>query len=228
MTEKPHQYQTRETSEKPYEPREVYKDSSKSTFETYFPGEITEIDSTSIPEQAISFFEWQSGYFVTENEPYVPGNFDSHYKIDRNDGVTTYTASQHRIKPGSSLRTQVYFYEMLGEDQLGYGTISLEDEYLKDYPYSHLPVIIFNRTIGNISETDDEEKSFTRQKYGTKRILEMGAYSLAFFNKELHSVGANRLAVGAWDNLIAEGLAEEIKLGPENRRKFKLKLKPVK
>lgn len=204
-------------------------------FEEYFPGKIETLDRSSVPPKAMVFFEERSRIFALNDEEYTPENFDKYYSIHRDDAVVIYIASQHREglwAKQPSHKTRVHFYETLGEESTGYGSIEFEKNQLKDwtqeeYAYSQKPFVVIMHTPDGPTPSNNSQTDFTRQGYGKKRLVTMGAYSLATFGEQLYSGDANTLGVALFDSLVEDGLAEEIKMGTGPRRRFKMALKPL-
>ncbi|TSC64423.1 MAG: hypothetical protein G01um101491_292 [Parcubacteria group bacterium Gr01-1014_91] len=181
-------------------------------------GGIREIGRNDIPETVRNHFEGMSSRFISPSD-YRKENFNSYYVIEHTDipDLKTYVAEQDKyygnIGEQKGLERNVYFYDMLGEVEVGHGELRYQpesdEEYFKDRPF-----VGFNQT----------EKEFRKRNFAFKRLIEMGSYSVMQWGLPLYSGDQNADADKVWQKLMREGMAEEVPTDNPIRKRYRLVL----
>jgi hypothetical protein len=184
-------------------------------FSEYFPeGRIEKINMTEVPEEALHFFEFKSGQFLSPND-YTLGNFENFFRVRHCDGKETFLAQQTKTYPKGFLEAGdterlTYLVDMDGDKIIGRAELRLNlkcpeeyTEYFKDKPF-----------IGWI-ETD---KNLRGQGLGTRRIYLMNAYSRMLYGLPLYSDTVNSPEMeNLWETLVRRGEARKFKEVEYNR-----------
>ncbi len=180
-------------------------------------GTIAQIKREEIPETILKFFEGMSGRFIHPKK-YIEGNFIAYYIINHVDipGLVTYVADQNKIYDNGENKLEIverniYFYEEFEGEKVGHGELRYQPNTKKLY-FKDRPFVGFTRT----------EEGLLQMGFGTKRILEMGAYSEMEFKLPLYSGDQNKEADNVWQKLIQEGKAKEAPTDNHLRKRYKL------
>lgn len=178
-------------------------------FSRFFPdGQLMTIERSAIPARVKQKFEGKSRLFIPDSE-YRPENFEKYMAIHHRNGDITYVAQQTKTDSNDESTEQLtYFIETRNGEIIGHAEIrnhtSDPQPYFKDKPF--------------VGYTYTEEP-FRTQGLGTRRLLQMNAFTQAEYHLPLYSSTLNS-EENLWDHLVVKGLARAFREGKHRRYVF--------
>jgi|SRR3989344_2118918 len=180
---------------------------SPEKFKDNFPdGEINEISSEQITDNAMDFFERKSSMYIHPKN-YKPGNFRSFYEIRHGDESKTYVAEQIKTYDSGEQEINTYFVDIYNDEIAGYSELRLgitnEREYFKNKPF-----VGFTKTYSK----------FGKRNLAERRLYMMNAFSKMRYDFPIYSdtVMTDR-PKEMWERLVSERKAKKIKEGEKDR-----------